>query len=350
MKRIGFLFSLMLVCLSAGGFAYGQTNPQYGQPEAKKACPFNIVGTWRSEAATENPVLFRFAADGTVTLLSPSTSIPDADFETLAAVKYKLDKPAAPKRLDIIAVRGNEVFGRGTTAMEIAEFGDDSFTTIHPVDGRRTHWVRAKANRYFLTFAARSVKLTGYSDDSSQTIDPVHGRPTQPAYGGPAFAMWTKLGGRKTEVETLGIYLNTDGAGRTVPVVGVIPAGLYKEFVKESDKDSDVMIRLELSEAEFERTHKVFKTWEKRVRENTLLYDEPYLNAMEFLRRAAESLNQCGERVKLHKLNWLQNDEIVSKHHIPAHPLEYIRDMRKKNDKLHVTDARFPADWRPGQF
>ncbi|MCA1636388.1 MAG: hypothetical protein LC802_22530 [Acidobacteria bacterium] len=112
-----------------------------------------------------------------------------------------------PSPLDIIAVRGNEVFGRGTTAMEIVEYGDESFTTIHPVDGRRTHWVRAKTNRYFLTFAARSVKLTGYSDDSSQTIHPKDGRPTQSIYGGPAFAMWTKLDGRKTEVETLSIYL-----------------------------------------------------------------------------------------------------------------------------------------------
>lgn len=350
MKRTGFLYSLMFICLSASGIAYGQSEPRYGQSEAKKACPFNIVGTWKSEAATANPILFRFAPDGTVILMSPSTAIPDADFETLAAVRYKLDKPAAPKRLDIIAVRGNEVFGRGTTGMEIVEYTDDSFTTIHPVDGRRTHWVRAKTNRYFLTFAARSVKLTGYSDDSSQEIHPKDGRPTQEAYGGPSFAMWTKLDGRKTEVETLGIYLNTNGAGQTVPVVGAIPVELYREFVKESTKDSDVMIRLELSEAEYERTHKVFNTWAKRVRDNTLLYDEPYLNAMEFIRRTAETLNLCGERVKLHKLNWLQTDHIVGKNQIPAHPLEYIRDMRKKNDNLHVTDARFPADWRPGQF
>src|SRR5688572_17625534 len=119
MKRTGFLYSLMFLCLSASGIAYGQSETKsasgstYGQPQAKKACPFNIVGTWRSEAATADPILFRFAADGTVTLLSPSTAIPDSDFETLAAVKYKLDKPTAPKRLDIIAVRGNEVFGRG---------------------------------------------------------------------------------------------------------------------------------------------------------------------------------------------------------------------------------------------
>jgi hypothetical protein len=342
MKRIGFLSTLLFLSLVTGGVAYGQT-------EAKKSCPFNIVGTWKSESPRPDPVLFRFAADGTVTLLTPSTSIPNMDFETVGAVKYKLDKPTAPKRLDIIAARGNEVFGRGTTSMEITEFGDDGFTTIHPVDGRRTRWVRAQTNRYFLTFAARSTALTGYSDDISQDIDPRRGRPTGTIYGGPAFAMWTKLDGRKTEVQTLGVNLITEGAGRQIAEVGPVPAELQKQFERESGKDTDVMIRLELSEAEYERTQKVYRTWEKRVREKTLLYDDPYLNAMEFLRRTAESLNLCGERVKLHKVTWLENDKLITKFHVSQHPLEYVRDIRLKNDKLHVTDERFPANWRPTQ-
>jgi len=344
MKRTVFIYSLMLICLAGNEVAFGQT-------EAPKACPFNIVGTWRSEATATNPIFFRFAPDGTVTLLSRSTAIPDEDFEMLAAVKYKLDRPAAPQRLDIIAVRGNEVFGRGTTSMTVLEYSDDSFTTVNPTTGAGLiRWVRAQTNRYFLTFAARSVQLTGYSDDSSTTIDPKGGRPPQTAYGGPAFAMWTKLDGRKTQVETLGIHLVTDSAGMMVPVVGAIPDDLRKQFENESRKDTDVMIRLELTEAEYERTHKVFKTWDKRVQDKTLLYDEPYLNAMEFLRRTAESLNLCGDKVKLHKLNWGQYDQVVSKFIIPLHPLEYIRIMRVNNEKLHVTDAMFPRDWRPAQL
>jgi hypothetical protein len=193
------------------------------------------------------------------------------------------------------------------------------------------------------------VPVTGFSDDSSTTIHPRNGRASQPIYGGPSFAMWTKLDGRKTQVETLGLHLMTDGSGRMMPTVGAIPPELQKQFVNESDKDSDVMIRLELTEAEYERTHKVFKTWDKRVQDKTLLYDDPYLNEMEFLRRVAESLNQCGEKVKLHKLTWSQWDEVVTKYNLPQHPLEYIRIMRKKNDELHVTDERFPADWRPAQ-
>lgn len=340
MKRTIIICSLALLCLTTGGAAFGQAN-------APQACPFNIVGTWKSEGAA-NPVFFRFAADGTVTLLSRSTDVPDSDYEVLAAVKYKLDKPAAPRSLEIIAARGNEVFGRGTTTLTITDFGDDSFTTVHPVTlTGQTRWVRAKTDRYFLTFAARSMPINGYSDDVSVNIDPKKGRPTRPTLGGPAFAMWTRLDGRKTAVETLGIHMVTDSTGRMIPVVGPVPAELQKEFASETRKDSDVMIRLELSEAEYERTHKVFRTWDKRVRDKTLLYDDPYLNAMEFLRRTAESLNQCGEKVKLHKLNWSQWDEVVTKHHLPEHPLEYIRVMRKRNDDLHVPDEKFPADWRP---
>jgi hypothetical protein len=348
MKRRVFIYSLMLICLATGSVAYGQS---YGQTEAPKACPFNIVGTWKSEATTGSPVFFRFAPDGTVTLLSHTTNLPDSDFEVMAAAKYELDKPAAPKRLDIIAVRGNEVFGRGTTSMTVTEFSDDSFTTVNPTThAGLTRWVRAKTNRYFLTFAARSVKVTGYSDDNSVNIHPKDGRPSQTIYGGPSFAIWTKMDGRRTEVETLGLYLLTDGSGQVVPTMGNIPASLHKEFLNESRKESDVMMRIELTEAEYVRTHKVFKSWNKRVQDKTLLYDDPYLNAMEFLRRTAESLNQCGQKVNLHKLTWLTSDKIVTQYNIPQHPLEYIRDMRKKNDQLHVTDERFPTDWRPTQF
>jgi hypothetical protein len=346
-KRTVLICSLALVSLAFGAVAFAQTA---APAEAPKPCPFNIVGTWRMESAATNPILFRFAADGTVTLLSRS-SIPDMDFEVQAAVKYKLDKPSAPKSIDFIAARGNEVFGRGTTNYTITEFSDDSFTTVNPM----THtglvrWVRAKTNRYFLTFAARSMPLNIYYDDNSVAIHPTEGRPTRQTMGGPAFAMWTKLDGRKTEVETLGLNIESDGKGRTIPVVGRIPPELYQQFASESRKESDVMIRLELSEAEYERTHKVFRTWDKRVRDKTLLYDDPYLNAMEFLRRTAESVNLCGEKVKLHKLNWSQWDAVATKHHLPEHPLEYIRIMRKRNDELHVTDERFPADWRPGEF
>lgn len=320
MRRIAIICSLTFMCLAAGASALGQTAP------AAKSCPFSIVGTWRQEAAATSPVFYRFAPDGTVTLLSRSEDVPGADFEVVAAVNYKLDKPGAPTRLEIVAPRGNQVFARGTTAMDVVGFDDESFTTAHVMTGVQTRWVRAQAVRYFLTFAARAGDFQ---------------------HGGPAFAMWTRMDGHKTKTETLGLNIHKDAAGRFVPVLDTMPQAVVDEFARETRKDSDVMMRLELTEAEFERTYKVFKTWAKRVQDKTLLYDDPYLNAMEFIRRAAEALNQCGEKVRLHKLTWSQFDQVVSKHNLPQHPLEYIRVMRVNNEKLHVTDAKFPTGWRP---
>jgi len=292
------------------------------QSSEKKACAFNIVGMWRSEATSEtNPVFYGFGRDGLVTVYG---HVPDAlpqDFEMMASVGYKLDDPAAPKRIQFTARRGSDLFRSGTTSMEIVEYGDNGFTTLDAESGSRLRWDRVQTRLYFLTFAARIGAA-------------------QP--DGAAFAMWTKLDGRKTEIEALGAYLAKDVKGKTGPVFGPIPAQLYNEFTTESEKKSDVMIRLELTEAEFERSHKVFETWEKYSQDRTLPHRDPYLNGREFLTGVAENLNQCDEKLKLHTI-----DGATATQSPNQQTLEYVRMMRKKNEDLHVTDGNFPADWRP---
>lgn len=206
--------------------------------------------------------------------------------------------------------------------MEIVEYGDEGFTTLETESGRQRRWSRVQTRRYFLSFAAR-------------------GGPSW--QGGIAFAILTKLDGRQTEIEALGVQLTRGGNGKTSPAFGSIPAKSCNEFTNESDKDSDVMMRLELAEAEFERTHKVFETWEKYARDRTLPHRDPYLNGMEFLTSAAESLNQCDEKLKPFKLD----GHPVASLDPQQRPLEYIKIIRKENDRLHVTDGEFPTDWRP---
>jgi hypothetical protein len=234
---------------------------------------------------------------------------------------YKLDDPAAPKRLEFKAMKGSGLFRPGTTSMEIVEYSDDSFTTLHAESGTQIRWDRVQTRRYFLTFATRSD-------------------PAQP--GGAAFAMWTKLDGRKTEIEALGVQLTKDAKGKTAPVFNPIPAQLYNEFATESEKDSDVMMRIELTEAEFERSYKVFEAWAEFARIAKLPHKDPYLNGMEFLKSAAENLNLCDEKLKLHT-----TDGAAAARNPHQQTLEYIRMMRKKNDDLHVKDRDFPTDWRP---
>jgi hypothetical protein len=84
----------------------------------------------------------------------------------------------------------------------------------------------------------------------------------------------------------------------------------------------------------------VLKTWERRARENTLLYpDIPYLNNAVYLNQLAGSLNDCTETIQLEKLTWRIDDPIITKQNLPQVPYFFIRDMRERNRALHVKDA-----------
>jgi hypothetical protein len=315
MKLTIFLTLLMSICLFAHVDAPGQSGE-------KKACSFNIVGMWRSEVTSEtNPVFYGFGRDGLVTVFGHVRDALPQDFEMMASIGYKLDDPAAPKRIEFRATHGSDMFRAGTTSMEIVEYGDDGFTTLDTESGIRLRWDRVRTRLYFLTFAARSGSA-------------------QP--DGAAFVMWTKLDGRKTEIEALGAYLAKDVKGKTGPVFGPIPAQLYNEFTTESEKKSDVMMRMELTEAEFERSYKVFEAWAEFARVAKLPHKDPYLNGMEFLKSVADNLNRCDEKLKLQTI-----DGAAAARNPHQQTLEYIRMMRKKNEDLHVTDRDFPTDWRP---
>jgi len=334
MKRT--VLSFVFLCLAAIGIAFGQSNAKSDVKDAKvakKVCPFNITGMWKSDSVTETSrLLFSYSPEGHVTLFEHSPTALPQDFEVITAVNYSLDKPTAPKGIEFTSARGTEFFPPGVTWWKIIEYSNDSFTTLDPVSGEKTRWVREQTHRYFLTLAARSGPLP---------------------HGGPAFAMWTVLDGRTTEIKALGIQLVKDEAGKVAPVFGPIPAELYNQIIEENEKEKKsnkeeiVVARFELTEAEYKKTHDLYQTWDKYVETEKLPNADPYRNGMEFLKEAVEGLNQCGEKIKLHRLTQRERDEIISKHKPPQQPLEYIRMTRKQNDELHVTDAMFPWVWRP---
>ncbi|HEY7181799.1 MAG TPA: hypothetical protein VIC84_10295 [Blastocatellia bacterium] len=311
MKRAAFLCSLTFI------FSLWDGNAAPGQSAAGKACPFSIAGMWKVEGRTEADALFySFSADGWVNVVSHSADALPREYEVIAQVKYVLDNPSAPRRVQFITERGNDAFHAGKTSLEVVEYNDDSFVTENPETQDRRRWVRAQTHRYFLTFAA--------GDGPVQS----------------AFAMWTTLDGRGSKIEAFG--LRTENRDVEAPAFGPIPDQLYHEFEYESEKDSRVMLRLELTEAEFERSHNVFETWAEFARTAKLPHDAPYLNGMDFLKSAAESLNQCDEKLKLDKA---AGAAAMPNSHQQI--LEYVRMMRKKNESLHVTNGMFPEDWRP---
>ncbi|HKY03940.1 MAG TPA: hypothetical protein VJQ56_03570 [Blastocatellia bacterium] len=330
MKRAAPLFSLIIICAAASCMAFGQSN---ARPEAAKVCPFSIVGVWRSEVTTQTtPVFFSFSPEGWVRLLGHSANTPADEFEVIAEVSYKLNKPSAPKGIEFMTPRGNDVFQPGMTMLKISEYSDDSFTTVDQVTEQKTRWVREKTHRYFLTFAARDARLPD---------------------GGPAFAMWTVMDARGTRVEALGLNITRDKAGKAAPVFETIPIEVYERITQEEEKDKkrdkgeNVIARFELTQAEFETTYKTYKNWSKQTKSQTLPQADPYLNAVAFLAEAFEGLNQCGEKARLYKPTAGERDQIVSGSNPSQRPLEFIKAMRKRNDELHVADRAFPWGWRP---
>ena len=107
------------------------------------------------------------------------------------------------------------------------------------------------------------------------------------------------------------------------------------------------MLRIELGEAEYERTYKVFDTWRKRAEKHRLPYEDPYLNAIDLFKSAAESVNSCRKEHKVQSLDQTVMDELASKNAPAQRSVEYIRALRKKNNEAHVPDGAFPWIWRP---
>jgi hypothetical protein len=286
--------------------------------EDEKACEFNIVGTWQSTTGGHlNPTMLRFASNGTATVLSRSSSGQGTGWQATDSSTFKLDDPKAPKAIHLAPKNNPDQ----ETSLEITQFDDGAFTTAVTVtpDVELTRWVRVDPYRYFVVL--------------------VSGKGT-PGYGSAAFAMLVKTDGTQTQTEAFGLRPFKDGKVDTVEV-GPIPEDLRKQFDKEPSDDSAAMLRLEVSAGPFNRAMKIVKTWERRARENALLYNIPYLDNAVFLNQVAASLNDCAETIKLQPLTWRIDDPIISKQNLPQVPYFFIKELRTLNSDLHVKDDKF---------
>lgn len=172
-------------------------------------------------------------------------------------------------------------------------------------------------HRYFLVLAGRS----GTFYDNS----------------GPAFPMLIKLNGERTQVDGLGIY-SIQGKR----MFGPVPEEVYREFMKEPRAASDVMLRLEITSAQYARGLKILRTWERRVKEDALLYPDVSLDNILLVKEVTESLNQCGEKeIKLYKLDWGYEDKISDNNPPPHVPFLFFKEMKRLNESLHVRDEKF---------
>jgi hypothetical protein len=316
MKRIVFLvFFFTPLC-----FVYPPASAQEGPP----VCDFNIVGTWQqSTEGLPNHTLLRFNPNGVVTVLSPNNPGQGPEMRATDWSTYKLDNPKAPKaiRLSPIKKNGEQINPGEITTIDITKFDDGSFTSVVNSNAGEelSQWTRVDPYRYFVILAA--AKAT-------------------PGYGGPAFAMLIKTDGHQSQTEAFGLY-ETDPVHHYVEM-GTIAEETRKKFDTDPRDDSAAMLRLEVSAGPYRRALKVLKTWERRARENTLLYqDIPYLNNAVYLNQLASSLNDCGETIKLQKLTWRIDDPIITKQNLPQVPYFFIKELWRLNSTLHVKDDKF---------
>lgn len=316
MKRLTIFSVLLLTCVIGTPAAPGQ-----------KGCEFNIVGTWRVEGADQtNPILYRFTPDTRVAVLSKSAQ--SAEVRELAGAVYALDNPNAPKVIIVKADREVGGFAQGMTSMDIVAY-DDTSLTVSRIGNPPTRWFRVDPYRYFIVLAGR---IGTFYDGS-----------------GPTFPMLIKTDGQRNQIDAVGTY---DVRGYWA--FGPIPPETYVEFMKDPRKDTDVMLRLEITAAQYERGLKVVKTWERRARNNELLYPDLTMDNILLAKQVTESLNQCGEKFKLYKLDWSMEDRISTSsprddNPISRIPFLYFKELKRLNQSLHVPDDAFYRQGHPMQ-
>ncbi|MBX5461548.1 MAG: hypothetical protein IRZ28_10730 [Steroidobacteraceae bacterium] len=159
---------------------------------------------------------------------------------------------------------------------------------------------------------------------------------------GPSFVMLMKADTAAGEVEMGAVGIHADEQGRAV--FGTVPWTAYDAFLHEPGKDSrNVMLRLEISEPQYERVLSVLRTWERRAREDQLLYpDDLHMNNILLVKQATEELNRCRNTFNLYTLDWGLEDRI-SEENATAHVTRLVfEELKRRNPGRHVPDSAMP--------
>jgi hypothetical protein len=269
------------------------------------ACPLEVIGTWRLVSPDDpQPMLVTFCADGWANVVTVTGAGRLEDFDTMAQVRFQLVPRRYPKRIEFQTPRGNDLFPAGTSSWAITGYTDESFTSRRSDSdtGEQSSWSRLQTHRYFLTFATRDHDAT--------------------------FVMWTTLDGQKPVYEALGETKQNAAAH-----FGRVPDELMQAFARESKRTDETMTRIELSEAEYRRTHQVFESWNALLSSNVLAAGDADNQTLALLDAALQSVNRCGTKIQTAQQG--------------RSPGELVRAIRKLNDRRHVPDKLFPSRWQP---
>lgn len=293
-----------------------------GIAQEQKKCSFDIVGTWKAQVSPNKAIIYKFDADGKVTVLSTSgTAAP----HQVATASYEVtDEPNTPKSVSFTATGKNRIFGALKKKMTVESYDDSSLTCLIPGMGK-TRWTRVDSDRYFVVLSAR----TGEFYDRS----------------GSAFQMAIKLSEGTPTIDAFGVY-----SEKGQIAFGAVPPAAYKDHLREARGEAETTLRLEINSRQYERVAKIIKEWQRRARENTLLYyfasdtseDPATLNNILVVKAVTETLNQCSDDINLYKLDYVYPEDWIADRTSPAFiPFVYFRELRRRNEARHIAEQKF---------
>lgn len=287
-------------------------------PAQEKSCSFDIVGTWKAQISSTEAVLYRFDSKAGVTVLSVSGT---REPRQMATASYQVNnEQGAPNSISFTATGRNRIFGAVRKTMKIVSYDDSSLTCAIPGVGT-TRWTRVDPDRYFLVLSARRNEF----HDSS----------------GSAFPLVIKLAEQVPTIDAVGVYSDHGQA-----TFGAVPPAVYKDYLREARGDSEVILRLEINSRQYERTLKIVKEWQRRAREDALLYSFPRdpvtLNNILLIKAVTETLNQCSEDFDLYKLDYSHPQDWITDRNSPELvPFIYFKELRRRNEARHIEDKKF---------
>jgi hypothetical protein len=291
--------------------------------QEQNGCQFNISGTWQS--STDSHTRLRFGPNGSVTGLGRDEE-KNSPWQVTSKSTFKLDDPKAPKNLILTSAE------KTPTSFDIKTFDNGLFVTTpsNKPEAAPTRWTRVDPYRYFVVLAAGKG---------------------EPGFGAAGFAMLIKTDGVRTQNDAFGIYPVVHPLERH-PIVGKIPQDIREQFTTEPIGGAGSMLRIQVTAGPYNRALEVLKTWQRRADEETMLYAVPYLNNAVYLNQLVSSLNEtgvltweggtsCSETIKLQKLTWRLDDQIMTKHNLTQTPYYFFKALREMNNSLHLNDAQF---------
>lgn len=349
MKLTAIISLLALTLLGATGTALAQQEKQYpaqekqakpaprptpaGAPEfglEKKKCPCEILGTWKAQLSKTEARLYEFDGQGVVKVLAVSG---DAKPRELATANYEfidqpvMDMSATPdqkppdKQISFTTTGKNRIFGRTKATMKIVSYDDSSLTCEIPGVAGTVRWTRVDPDRYFMILVARQNEFYDHS--------------------GSAFPMVVKLSGGTSTVAAVGTYSDH---GRSE--FGAVPAEIYKDYLREARGDSEVILRVEINSQQYRRVSKIVENWQRRARENELLYRPPdgifSLNNVVLIRSITDTLNLCQNDLDLYKLDYTYPGDWISDQYRPEFvPFFFFQELRRRNEARHIEYKKF---------